>query len=25
LAQLSQDFIALEKSLGLGWEPATGS
>jgi outer membrane protein, multidrug efflux system len=25
LAQLSQDFIAVEKSLGLGWEPAAGS
>jgi NodT family efflux transporter outer membrane factor (OMF) lipoprotein len=24
LSQLSQDFIALEKSLGLGWEPASG-
>jgi NodT family efflux transporter outer membrane factor (OMF) lipoprotein len=24
LSQLSQDFISLEKSLGLGWEPAGG-
>jgi multidrug efflux system outer membrane protein len=25
LAQLSEDFIALEKSLGLGWESAAGN